>query len=201
VSDARRRELERAQDPAAAAEALGAALRAGEFEAAEVSLLAYLELPGARELQAQLDPARVPRKTWPLELEELELLSSPPGPGRFCLAAWPLHLALAVRSCVALAARWSESRAIRRDPNFPNAVSASLVDEVIQEAVVEGAPWAADLAEALVILRDAPGWSARGGEAPLELQVFPPLCRILGRERVAERVRADLLRIVLGEEE
>jgi len=199
VSDARRRELERAQEAGDAARALGARLRAGEFEADEVSLLAYLEHPGARELQAELDPARVPRRTWPTELEELALLSSAPGPGRFCFAAWPLQLGLAARACVARAARWVESRAVRSDPRFPATVSASLVDAVIHEALVEGAAWAPDLAEALVILRDAPGWSARGGQAPLELQVFAPLCRVLGRERVEEQVRADLLQSLLGE--
>lgn len=207
MSDARRRALERESDPAVAAEALGARLRAGEFSPAEVGLLVYLGVAGAAELADQLDPTLVPRRTWSDEVGELALLSLAPQPGRFCFEAWPDHLAHAARRGLVGAAALTEVEAVRQDPDFPARVSESLVNAVTDEAIGRGLEdpggqtrGAVDLVEALVILRDAPGWRARGGLVPLELQVFPPLCRILGVEEVEALVRDSLLERVLGAE-
>lgn len=199
MSDAHRRGLARRgqSDPLAAAAALGERLRAGEFTLGDVSLLCFFEVPGAVELQAQLDPAGLPRRAWPDELADLATLSVAPTPGRFCLEAWPKALALAARLVVGAAAP-AASLALADAPGFPETVSESLVNAILGEAVAEGG--SSDFAEALVVLRDAPGWAARGGQAPLYLQVFPPVCRMLGVSRVEDLVREGVLDAVLGSE-
>ena len=197
MSDARRRGLEREADTdlLAAAEALGERLRAGELRQDELGLLCFLEVPGAVELLAQLDPDLLPRRTWPAELAELATLSLAPTPGRFCFEAWPGPLALAARLAVSAAAP-ADSLALREAPGFPETISESLLNAILGEAVAGSGP--SDFAEALVVLRDAPGWAARGGQAPLYLQAFAPVCRALGVSRVESLVREGLLEAVLG---
>ena len=201
MSDAQRRALERSVDPIMAAAALGLRLRSGDFEAEVLPLLVYLEYPGAAGLQAQLDSDLIPRRTLSSELLELELLSSAPPPERFCLAAWPLRLALVMREVVAATAREVYPEPVRAERDFPAIVSASLINAFMGEAASMERPECADIASALLHLREAPAWKAQGGEVPLELHIFPPLCRVLGREELGERVRAGLLRTALGRAE
>lgn len=198
MPDARRRELERGQGPQAEAEALGARLRAGEFDLADLGLLSYFEVPGARALQEQIEPGAAPPVTWAEELADLRLLSLAPIPERFWIGRRPQRLRRGVWSCAWAAADRVRPATLEGDAEFRagrlrEGVVAALTDEAL--AGVEGA---GDLGTVLVTLAQGDRWLGLG-RAPLELQAFPPLCRILGVEVVRARFQAACLSAIFGE--
>lgn len=206
MADTRRRELERApEDPAAA---LGARLRAGELSEEQVALLAYLEVPGASQLLAELDPLAQESawRTWSFELEDLALLSSAADRQRFTFGRWPGRVVQAVRSLLGEAARELGFEAALADPDFPQRISPALAEAARAAAHYAenfgpgDATLMSALAEAHLTLQEDSRRARRGERVSLELQAIPPLCRILGRKRAEHLVRERIRESVLREE-
>ena len=206
MGDKRWRELERAPEEAAAA--LAARLRGGELDEEQVALLAYLEVPGASELLAGLDPLAQATawRTWSFELEDLALLSSAADRKRFTCGRWPDRIVQAVRLLLGAAARELDFEAAMADPDFPQRISPDLAEAARAEAhhaetfgPGDGTLMSA-LAEAHLTLQEDSRRTRRGERVSLELQAIPPLCRILGRERAEQLVRQRLVEALLGSE-
>ena len=129
----------------------------------------------------------------------MTVLSYAPSPERFCLGVWPDRLKGGVWSCTLAAAHRIGSPVLLADPDFQRrVVREGLIPELTDEAL-DGLPGAGDLATVLVILTTGEGWVLRGALSPLELQAFPPLCRILGVEQVEARFREACLAAIWSE--